>query len=172
MTVEVEVKLNQEALGKFVATPDGPVARQMMLFGEKVKSTTIGLLKEGFPRDFLGPTILKRWTDGPEGPVLLIGSPRTQTQPHVILGNPLLVFFWPPPKGPGRTVYFTKVNHPGSNFDRYLGQKLLEAIGAPVAIPEAEREVTARIQPSRTNRGRPRVGRPVRRPRLRRPCGE
>ena len=33
------------------------------------------------------------------------------TRPHLITGNPLLVFFWP---RVGRVVFFRHVNHPGS----------------------------------------------------------
>ncbi len=38
------------------------------------------------------------------------------TMPHEIRARraPFLVFFWGPPKGPGHTVFFRKVNHPGT----------------------------------------------------------
>jgi hypothetical protein len=36
-------------------------------------------------------------------------------RPHLIVGKPLLVFFWPKA---GRTVFFRKVNHPGNPPNR------------------------------------------------------
>lgn len=105
--------------------PDGPVVRQMLVMGEAIKVGTVAKLKAGFPRDFLGPYIVKRVVAGPK---VQVGSTRTQTKPHVIQGNPLLVFHWGPPKGPGKVVYFRKVNHPGSNMGPYLAKKLLEAM--------------------------------------------
>ena len=40
------------------------------------------------------------------------------TQPHVITGNPL-VFYWPKV---GKTVYFNKVNHPGTSANPFFDQ--------------------------------------------------
>lgn len=114
--------------------PDGPVVRQMMVMGEAIKVATVAKLKPGFPRDFLGPYIVKRVVAGPK---VQVGSMRTQTKPHVIRGNPTLVFPWAKgdrlirfptgQHGPG-LYFFRKVNHPGSNMGPYLAKKLLEAM--------------------------------------------
>lgn len=127
--VESRVVISEAAVAAFIRNPDGPVGRRLMVVAEDVRQRTKGSLKEGFPRDFLAPTIVKRMVMTADGPSVQVGSDHTRTQPHVIRGNPLLVFHWPKA---GRVVYFRKVNHPGSNFDRYLVEKLVAALGESV----------------------------------------
>lgn len=122
---EAKVIISEAAVQAFIRNPDGPVGRRLMVVAEAVKTATIGSLKEGFPKDFLGPTIVKRMVMTDEGPNVQVGSDHTRTQPHIIRGNPLLVFHW---AKVGRVVYFRKVNHPGSNFDNYLITKLVAAL--------------------------------------------
>ena len=119
------VVISDQMVQAFIRLPDGPVARRLAVIGEAVKVKTVGSLKEGFVRDFLGPTIVKRTVMTEAGPVVQVGSEHTKTQPHIIRGNPLLVFHWPKV---GRVVYFRKVNHPGSNFNRYLVEKLVASL--------------------------------------------
>lgn len=121
------VNINPTALSEFMRGPGGPVVRKMTLIGESVKLRTIAGLKSGFPRDFLGPQIVKRVTMTEQGPWVIIGAVRLRTQPHPIVGNPLLVFYWPKV---GRVVAFRRVNHPGSNFGQYVSTKLLAALAS------------------------------------------
>jgi hypothetical protein len=125
--------VNRAALHDFLHDPNGPVAAEVERVGQQLRRLTIARLKVGFPRNWLGRRVVAIRTDGPEGPSMLVGSDDTKTSPHVIpkggaAAGRTLVFFWPAPKGPGKVVFFRSVNHPGSNFDKYLSRKLLEAL--------------------------------------------
>lgn len=118
----VRVVINAE---HYLRAEDGPVMRHMMVVGEAVKVETIRHLKDGFPRDFLAPTIVKRVVHTEYGPAVQVGSDHTKTDPHMIFGNPLLVFFW---ARAGRTVHLPYVHHPGSEFHNYLLKLLVAAL--------------------------------------------
>lgn len=122
-----DIIINQPAVQTYLRAPNGPVGRRLMVVGEAVRAATVASLKPGFPLDFLGPSIVKRMVATGDGPRVQVGSAHTMTQPHVIRGNPTLVFHW---AKAGRVVYFRKVNHPGSNFDHYLTEKLVAALAA------------------------------------------
>lgn len=122
---QVRVVISEAQVREFIRNPDGPVGRRLMVVAEAVRQATKDSLKDGFPKQFLGPTIVKRMVMTEEGPKVQVGSEHTRTQPHVIQGNPLLVFHW---AKVGRVVHFRKVNHPGSNFDHYLMVKLVAAL--------------------------------------------
>ena len=107
--------------------PDGPITRHLMVIAEAVKVATIASLKPGFPKDWLGPQIVKRVVPGADGPSVLVGVANTKTKPHVIRGNPLLTFYWPKA---GRVMVLRSVNHPGSEMGPYLARKLTDALGA------------------------------------------
>lgn len=107
--------------------PNGPVARHVIVVAEEVRQATIRSLTPGFPREFLGPTIVKRITPSGDGVHVQVGSAKVKTRPHPIEGNPLLVFDWPKAGG---VVYLRHVNHPGSNLGPYLARKLAEAVAA------------------------------------------
>lgn len=128
MAGEVTVKIDEAAVTAYIRTPEGPVGRHLMVLGEAVKIEALKRMKPGFPRDFLGPTTLKRMTQTPEGPMVRVGTDKVKTRPHVIRGNPFLVFDWPKPNGPGGTVAFRSVNHPGSDFTKYMRKILLESL--------------------------------------------
>ena len=62
-----------------------------------------------------------------------VGSAHVKTKPHVIAGNPTLAFQWPKgerllgqPKG--TVFFFRQVNHPGSDFSKYLLKTLRKAL--------------------------------------------
>ncbi|MGH9093842.1 MAG: hypothetical protein ACRDXE_01640 [Acidimicrobiales bacterium] len=120
-----EVRIFETAIAEFLRAPEGPVGRRMMVYGEAVKQKVVEKLKPGFPRDFLAPNIVKRTVASDSGPIVTVGAARLKTQPHRIDGNPLLVFHWPKAGG---TVFFRHVNHPGSDFTRYVTEKLQEAL--------------------------------------------
>lgn len=119
------VKIDSAAVARFMQDPNGPVLRKMLIVGEALKVRTAVSLKDGFPRDFLAPGIVKRVETTSEGPRVLVGSSHLRTRPHSMTGNPLLVFFWPKA---GKVVFFRHVNHLGSNFAAYLGDRLLAAL--------------------------------------------
>lgn len=121
-----EVILNMAAVREYMRTPDGPVMRRLMVVGDAVKVRTVASLKSGFPQDFLGPTIVKRTVMTADGPAVEVGSSKTKTDAHPIAGNPILAFKWP--KQGGGMFFFRSVNHPGSNFDKYLSSKLKAAL--------------------------------------------
>src|ERR1051326_4232857 len=120
---QVIVHVDPTSLAAFMRGPGGPVVRKLTVIGETLKLRTIASLKSGFPRDYLGPQIVKRISMTEQGPIVYVGAVNLKTKPHPIVGNPLLVFFWPKV---GKVVAFPRVNHPGSDFSRYLSIKLLE----------------------------------------------
>jgi hypothetical protein len=129
-----EVYIDTAGLQEFLRSPNGPVARHLMIVGERIRVRTRASLKQGFPQDFLGPTIVKRVVPSPDGPTVRVGSEHVRTKPHPIDApdptegrpNPHLRFLWPK-VGPG-FFYAKHVNHPGSNFTKYLGRKLSDAL--------------------------------------------
>ena len=123
--LDARVVVDPAEVQRFVRNPDGPIARRMMIVAEAVRQETIASLKEGFVADYLGPTIVKRTAETDEGLRIVVGSEHTRTQPHVINGNPLLVFFSPKA---GRTLFVRSVNHPGSDFRNYLLERLSNAL--------------------------------------------
>ncbi len=121
------VVFDNAALQQLLHSPTGPVMRHMAELGRKTQERTRGSLKPGFPHDFLAPSIVLRYVDSPTGPEVWIGSNRVRTEPHAIVGNPLLAFEW---KKIGKFVIVRSVRHPGSNFAKYLGTKLWESLTA------------------------------------------
>lgn len=119
------VNISPTQVADFLRSPEGPVLRRFMILGERVKVQTQLSLRAGFPRDFLGPQIVKRVVMASNGPHVIVGADHTRTEPHLIQGNPLLVFFWPKV---GRTMFLRQVNHPGSDFSEYLIRKLTESM--------------------------------------------
>jgi len=141
-TFGVRVVMDPKGLADLLRGPNGPVYRRLIQDGELVKQRA----KQECPvftspdpytmshRDrapgTLKNSIVKRVvvdTDG--GPAVLVGSEdkvalwvHEGTVPHPIVARkaPRLVFYWP--KGPrGAGVYsFLRVNHPGTQPNRFL----------------------------------------------------
>lgn len=128
MTTTVDIDLT--AIKAFMQDPNGPVARYMMVVGQAVKDATIAQL-HGFALTFLGPTIVKRLVMMADGPHVMVGTDRVKTEPHIIRGNPWLAFKWPNapmPQPKGGVFFFRQVNHPGSDFTRYITERLVVAL--------------------------------------------
>lgn len=125
------IRVDEAIVLDFMRLPNGPVARHLMVVADVVKQRTVDSLKPGFPRDWLGPWVLKRTVQTERGIAVQVGSTHTHTKPHEIHGNPWLAF-------EGRTggmVYLDArkgqiVHHPGSNMAPYLEKKLREALDA------------------------------------------
>lgn len=130
VTTKTSVHIDSGLIAAFLRSPDGPVVKALGAAADKVQTETRRTLKEGFPSDFLGPRVVKRITMAADGVHVLVGADNTKTAPHSIDGNPMLVFEWGPPNGPGGTVFFRHVNHPGSDLGPYLGTKLVAALEA------------------------------------------
>lgn len=129
--------VNPVGLAQLLVGPSGPVFRHMIEDGEKVKRAAIQLAPVGKAdplgrprRDGAAPGnlrnhIVKRVVTGAKGVTVLVGVEHVPyafwvhegAQPHVIEGNPLLVFFWPKTGG---VVAFPRVNHPGNKPNRFL----------------------------------------------------
>lgn len=118
---EIKINLDRQKVTEFFRDSNGPIARGMLIQGERVRVATVASLKAGFPANFLSPRIVKRVVIEADGPHVLVGAAGIKTRPHRIDGNPTLVFFWPKA---GRVVTFRHVNHPGSDFSRYLLERL------------------------------------------------
>lgn len=67
-----------------------------------------------FGPDQVGPY---RWTFGYTAPQAEWTDQGTQS--HWIEGDPLLVFYWGPPNGPGKTMFLARVFHPGTLAQRW-----------------------------------------------------
>ena len=119
------VVLNPGEIERFLRTPDGPLARKMMIAGDIVKVRTFAMLKPGFPQQFLGPYLVKRMVEGPEGPIVQVGSAHVKTKPHIIQGNPLLSFYWAKKR---KHMIVASVHHPGSDFSKYLLKTMRKAL--------------------------------------------
>lgn len=124
MAGQITVHIDPVKVAEFLRSPNGPVLRSMIVLGDKVKERAVASMT-GFPRDFLGPQIVKRVLVANGGPQVMVGAANPRTNPHVITGNPLLVFFW---EKAGRVVAFPSVNHPGSDFSQYLTTTLTNAL--------------------------------------------
>lgn len=126
--------MNPAKLAEVLRGANGPVVRELIKAGEDVKTEAKRLVRVHKPvpgerrkrrPGTLRDSIVKRVLPGPvvqvgsDDPIALIeheGSP-----PHVITGNPKLVFYWPKA---GKVVAFPKVNHPGTTGSRYLVRAL------------------------------------------------
>lgn len=128
------VVMDPAKLAELLRGPNGPVMRRLIQDGEAVKDRARQLVgvhkpvpgerrtrRSGQLRD----SIVKRIREpgvvevGSEDPIALLHH--EGTPPHVITGNPRLVFFWPKV---GRVVAFPKVNHPGTRPNPYLVKAL------------------------------------------------
>lgn len=110
-------------LATALKSPEGPVGREVIIRGERVKQAAIRLA----PRKSgnLAAHIVKRITTRNGQIQVLVGVENVDyaiwvhegAQPHTITGNPLLVFFW---AQAGGIVFFRSVNHPGNSPNRFL----------------------------------------------------
>lgn len=121
-------------LADLLRGPSGPVMRRLIEDGEAVKDRARqlvgvhkpvpgerrkrrpGTLRDSIVKRVRGPGVVEV---GSEDPIALLHH--EGTAPHVITGNPRLVFFWPKV---GRLVSFPKVNHPGTRPNPYLTKAL------------------------------------------------
>lgn len=127
------MSLDAAAIAAMLRSQDGPVFRHLSVVATRIQARTKASLKEGFPSEFLGPRIVKRFGQDSASLFVEIGSSVVTTRPHPIVGNPILAFPWP--KRGGGVFYFRSVQHPGSNFGPYLRGKLLEAVAAERNTP-------------------------------------
>ena len=136
----VTVRLNQSEIQRFIRANDGPVARDLLRRGERVRQLArqkVGVSQGNGPH--LRDTIVKRLVQDAQGPAVHVGTfaPKEKvqlafwhhqgTEPHVILPRraSLLVFYWP---RVDRVVYLRKVQHPGTKPNPYLVDALREGI--------------------------------------------
>lgn len=132
VTGEVHVVLNPIAIHELVNGVTGPVVRDLLIRGERVKAKAIELApyKSGNLREH----IVKRLGTVDGHPAVLVGPTNVPyafwvsqgTEPHIIRANkaPMLVFYWPKV---GRVVAFKQVQHPGTKPNRYLLRALAAA---------------------------------------------
>lgn len=132
------VVIDPAKLAAYVRDPSGPVVRHLIELGERVKQeavrtcpvyrgdTTFRARRPGTLRD----SIVKRVVEETGMPAVLVGSAdpvalwvHEGTSSHEIRARrkPKLVFFWPKA---GRVVAFKKVQHPGTQPNRWLVRAL------------------------------------------------
>jgi len=123
---------NADGIAVLLRGPQGPVMRRNAQDAELVKQEAIRTAPEG-----TGPTagnlrshIVKRLGTFNNRPCYFVGIPSgvpyagfvsRGTPPHVIFGNPLLVFYW---AKAGRMMFVRSVNHPGTKPNPYLTNAL------------------------------------------------
>lgn len=128
-----EVIFDPVALAALLRGPDGPVYRDMLRRANLVKREAqrlapVGTVQPGSRSQrrpgTLRDSIVVRVRDDGGQPVAQVGTEdpvgfyqHEGTTPHVITGNPRLVFYWPKV---GRVVAFPRVNHPGNRPNRFL----------------------------------------------------
>jgi hypothetical protein len=126
------VVMNPVALAALLRSPSGPVYRRGLEDANLVKREAqrrcpVGKATPGRGRSpgTLRDSIVVRVR---EGPVFEVGSAdpvalwvHEGTEPHQIVGNPLLVFHW---AKLGKVVAFRQVNHPGTKPNRFLVEAL------------------------------------------------
>lgn len=136
------VVIDPVKLAEVLRGPNGPVVRDLIEAGELVKREAQRLVGVYRPPDAysaahrkrrpgtLRDSIVKRVVDVDGNPAVLVGSEdpialwhHEGTVPHIIRARraPLLVFFWP---RVGRVVAFPRVNHPGTQPNRFLTNAL------------------------------------------------
>lgn len=136
------VQIDPVKLADFMRSSTGPVIRDMLERGERVKRRAQELVGVYDPPDAysaanrqrrpgtLRDSIVKRVADVGGQPAVIVGSDdpiallhHEGTQPHPIEARqaPMLVFYWPKA---GRVVSFRRVNHPGTQPNRYLTNAL------------------------------------------------
>jgi hypothetical protein len=138
--VEFVVRIDPREVAAFLNSESGPVFRWFVIAGDKVKAEAqrrVGVYEpppEGPQRarrpGTLRDSIVKRVVRGGAGFVIEVGSEdeialwhHEGTVPHVIVPvrAPRLVFW---SSRAGRVVYATRVNHPGTQPNRYLTDAL------------------------------------------------
>lgn len=142
MAAEVEfvVRIDPREVAQFLNSSDGPVFRHFVILGERVKEEAkrlVGVYEpppEGPQRSrrpgTLRDSIVKRVVRGGAGFVIEVGSDdeialwhHEGTVPHVIVPvRAARLVFWS--ARAGRVVYATRVNHPGTQPNRYLTDAL------------------------------------------------
>lgn len=131
------VVINPAKLAELLRSEKGPVVRRMLEDGELVKDAAkrqVGVSRptpgerRTRPHGQLRDRIVKRVVTQGDDVVVQVGSDdpiallhHKGTPPHVINGNPLLVFYW---AKAGKVVAFPRVNHPGTKPNEYLTDSL------------------------------------------------
>lgn len=131
------VVMNPQKLAELLRGDRGPVVRRMLEDGELVKDEAkrrVGVSTpqpgerrsrpHGQLRDRIVKRVVTRGNDvavqvGADDPIALLHH--QGTHPHVIQGNPLLVFYW---AKRSKVVAFPRVNHPGTKPNPYLTEAL------------------------------------------------
>jgi hypothetical protein len=117
--------IDPRALQAFINDGNGPVVRDLLVRGERVKVEAKRLV--GKKTHNLENRIVKRIVDDGGLPAVQVGVINVPyaffhhegTPPHVIRARraPMLVFYWPKV---GHVVAFKQVNHPGTKPNRFL----------------------------------------------------
>lgn len=136
------VNIDPVKLAEFMRSPNGPVIRDLIERGERVKIEAQRLVGVYEPPDdysashrerrpgTLRDSIVKRVADVDGQPAVIVGSDDSialwhheGTQPHTITPKraSALVFFWPKV---GHVVRLLSVNHPGTKPNRFLTNAL------------------------------------------------
>lgn len=143
LTGETFVILDPIAIRNLMHSPGGPVMRNMIVRGERVKQAAIKFapVRTGNLRDH----IVKRIVATPEGPGVLVGVENVPyaiwvhegAKPHIIVPRNAKMLAWPASDrtgsfdmqnfGPGSMIFARLVHHPGNKPNRFLIRALRAA---------------------------------------------
>lgn len=133
------VVMDPVEVARFLRDKNGPILRELIVLGNRVKTEaqkqvgvhelTPGERRARRPGTLRDSIVTRIVEDGPN-PAVKVGSDdpiafmhHEGTVPHVIRARrkPMLVFYW---RRVGAVVAFKKVNHPGTQPNRYLTDPL------------------------------------------------
>jgi hypothetical protein len=145
LTGETFLILNPVAIAELMRSPAGPVMRDMIVRGERVKQAAIRIapVRTGNLRDH----IVKRIVQTPQGGGVLVGVEHVPyaiwvhegAKPHIIVPRNAKMLAWPSEGGggggsfdmqhfgPGSMIFAHIVHHPGNKPNRFLIRALRAA---------------------------------------------
>jgi hypothetical protein len=128
------VRLDGAAIARFLRSEQGPIGRDLAVRATRVQEAAkaqCGYSEVPSEDSHLRDTIVKRWAEDSQGPMVLVGSSHDRalmhhegTAPHEILPQEASVLAFPVE---GAMVFTMHVDHPGTAPNRFLTDNLDKA---------------------------------------------
>ena len=143
-SVSVRVIMDPAALAAYIAQPNGPVVKDMVIRATRVQQAARRQVRMGHiggaptktSQANLRDTIVKRVVKNGQFPSVMVGSEspiawlhHEGTKAHIIKPkNGKFLVFWVSDGGGARKIFARQVNHPGTKPNRYLTDNLHLAV--------------------------------------------
>jgi len=143
-SVGVRVIMDPSALAAYIAQPNGPVVRDMVIRAGRVQEAAKRQIRMGHiggaptktSRANLRDTIVKRVVKTGQFPSVMVGSDspiawlhHEGTKPHIIKPvNSKFLVFWSSNEGGTKKIFAKLVHHPGTKPNHYLTDNLWLAL--------------------------------------------